>query len=161
MAKRKKTNNDLKKNMHKTNDLYCNNLGPTLYFFFLWNTYMRSIIFSLCYMLFFIQVPVPSQESERSCMYIRCIAFASFNNIDSDFGIVLILFRFYKLTFNYVMLLLTICWIQTCYTGLYLEQNDGYHHWNRNCLPFWSIWATLGFEWVSWYSIFSFLCSVL
>ena len=137
MAKRKKTNNDLKKNMHKTNDLYCNNLGPTLYFFFLWNTYMRSIIFSLCYMLFFIQVPVPSQESERSCMYIRCIAFASFNNIDSDFGIVLILFRFYILTFNYVMLLLTICWIQTCYTGLYLEQNDGYHYWNRNCLPFW------------------------
>jgi hypothetical protein len=48
------------KNMHKTNDLYCNNLGPTLYFFFLWNTNMRSIIFSLCYMLFFIQVPVPS-----------------------------------------------------------------------------------------------------
>jgi hypothetical protein len=139
-GQKKKDKQRSEKNMHKTNDLYCNNLGPTLYFFFLWNTNMRSIIFSLCYMLFFIQVPVPSQESERSCMYIRCIDFASFYNIDSDFGIVLILFRFYKLTFNYVMLLLTICRIQTCYTGLYLEQNDEYHYWNRNCLPFW-LWC--------------------
>ena len=75
-------------------------------------------LFSLLY-AFFIQVPVPSQESERSCMYIRCIDFASFYNIDSDFGIALILFRFYKLTFNYVMLLLTICtWSKTTDTTI-------------------------------------------
>ena len=30
----KKKDKRSEKNMHKTNDLYCNNLGPTLYFFF-------------------------------------------------------------------------------------------------------------------------------
>jgi hypothetical protein len=34
-GQKKKDKQRSEKNMHKTNDLYCNNLGPTLYFFFL------------------------------------------------------------------------------------------------------------------------------
>jgi len=39
-------------------------------------------LFSLLY-AFFIQVPVPSQKSERSCMHIRRFDCASFYNFDS------------------------------------------------------------------------------
>ena len=53
-GQKKKDKQRSEKNMHKTNDLYCNNLGPTLYFFFFMKyEHAFHYLFSLLYAFFY------------------------------------------------------------------------------------------------------------
>ena len=93
MSKRKKTNNDLKKYTHKTNDLYCNSLGLTLYVFFMKYVHVFHYLFSLLYPFLFKCLYQARKVSGHACILGVSIVHLSTIFI-VDFGIVLVLFRF-------------------------------------------------------------------
>jgi hypothetical protein len=159
-GQKKKDKQRSEKNMHKTNDLYCNNLGPTLYFFFneIRTCVPLSFLFVICFFLF------KCLYQARKVSGHACILGVSILHLSI---ILIVILESCWYCFDFINWHLTML----CYSWPFV----GFRHVTPVCT--WSKTtnttietgtaypsdydATLGFEWVSWYSIFSFLCSVL
>jgi hypothetical protein len=74
--------------------IYIVTVWDRLFMSFLWNTYRRSIIFFLCYMLFLFKCLYQARKvSGHACILGVSIVHLS-TILIADFGIVLVLFRF-------------------------------------------------------------------